>query len=435
MTDLQRVSAEGPPPRTWGWRTAVRWMMSFGAFCAVVWILMRSGSALTPFIIGLVLAYLMVPLVGRLERRMPRWAAILIVYLMTFGVIGLIIAYIVPPTIGQIEQLASNVPTWYQDARTQVETLFARFQREVSPEIQAQVDEQVANIQQTLKDNASAWAQNAATFLFSGVQTIFQTLTFLLGFLIIPFFLFYTLLDARQLPNTLNAMMHPRIRSDVWNVLKIVDTIFGKYIRGQLVLGVIIATMSFIGLHILGWLGYEVRYTLLLAIIAGFGELVPVIGPILTAIPAIIVGATDSWQTAIGVAVLYIVIQQVENQVLVPRIVGNNLRLHAALLMALLVIASQIGGILLVILSAPLTAIARDIFVYLHQRLMEPPIPATVAITNVLEPGIDTKETRAKQRGNSRTYPLHEAQEAKNDAKVAPVSPASGRKRSRSRLT
>ena len=434
MIDTQ-ASAAGPPPRTWGWRTALRWLMVMAAIAAVGWILMRSGSALTPFIIGLVLAYLMVPLVGRLERRMPRWAAILIVYLLTFGVLGLAIAYIVPPAIGQVEQLVGSIPEWYQDARVQVETLFARFQREVSPTVQAQVDEQIANIQQTLRDNASAWAQGAATYLFSGIQTIFQTLTFLLGFLIIPFFLFYTLLDARKLPNTINSMLHPRAQADVWNVLKIIDTIFGKYIRGQLVLGVIIATMSFIGLSILNMLGYEVRFTILLAIIAGFGELVPVIGPILTAIPAIIVGATTSPQTALWVAVLYIVIQQVENQVLVPRIVGNNLRLHAALLMALLVLASQIGGILLVILSAPLTAIARDIFVYLHQRLNEPPVPAAVAISNVLEPAVDTSEARARRRGNSRTYPRPEVEQAAKDAQAPPIAPASDRKRSRSRLT
>ena len=70
---------------------------------------------------------------------------------------------------------------------------------------------------------------------------------------------------------------------------------------------------------------------------------------------------------------------------LVPRIVGNNLKLHAALLMALLVIASQVGGLLFVILVAPLTAIARDVFLYVHQRLKEPPIPATMAIARVLD--------------------------------------------------
>src|SRR3712207_7626061 len=111
--------------------------------------------------------------------------------------------------------------------------------------------------------------------------------------------------------------------------------------------------------EILAWLEFrrvlfrsEVPFTLLLAIVAGIGELIPVVGPILSAIPAVIAGATNGVSTALAVAALYTVIQQVENQVLVPRIVGTTLRLHAAILMALLVIASHIGGLLLVILIA-----------------------------------------------------------------------------------
>ncbi len=403
MIEPHIMNVPGPPPRTWGWRTAVRWLMVVAAVYAVGWILFRSGSALTPFIIGLVLAYLMVPMVGRLERRIPRWAAILVVYLMTFGVLGLAIAYIVPPAIGQVEQLIGSIPDWYKDGRTEVEKLFAQFQREVSPEVQAQVNEQIANIQQTVQENASAWAQGVVGIIFSSVRTVFQTLTFLLGFLIIPFFLFYTLLDSRKLPNTINTMLHPRIRDDVWNVLKIIDTIFGKYIRGQLILGVVIGVMSFIGLTALNLFGFDISFAILLAIVAGFGELIPVIGPILTAIPAIIVGATDSFQTALWVTALYIIIQQVENQVLVPRIVGNTLKLHPALLMALLVISSQIGGLLLVILSAPLAAIARDIFLYFHQRLMEPPVAPAVAINRVLAEPTEPKPTNSRQDGKD-TY-------------------------------
>jgi predicted PurR-regulated permease PerM len=377
----------------------------------------------------------MVPLVGRLGQHMPRWAAILTVYLLTFGVIGLAFAFIVPPAIGQVEQFIQSVPGWYEEARAEGETLFAQFRREVSPEVQEQVDEQIANIQRTVQENASAWAQGVVGLVFSSVRTVFQTLTFLLGFLIIPFFLFYTLLDSQKLPNTINRMLHPRIRDDVWNVLKIIDTILGKYIRGQLILGLVIAVLSFVGLTVLNLLGFDVGFTILLAIVAGFGELIPVIGPILTAIPAIIVGATDGFQTAIWVTVLYLIIQQVENQVLVPRIVGNTLKLHPALLMALLVISSQIGGLLLVILSAPLAAIARDIFLYFHQRLTEPPVPAAVAISSVLDSPTGSSSaqgTKATEGTKSRTYTAPE-QERTKDEEVPGTAPV--RRTRRSRLT
>ena len=231
---------------------------------------------------------------------------------------------------------------------------------------------------------------------------IFQTLTFLLGFLIIPFFLFYVLLDSNRLPNAINNMLHPRIHDDFWNILRIADSIFGKYIRGQLTLGLVVGVMSFVGLVGLNLAGFEVPFTLLLAIVAAIGELIPVVGPILSAIPAVIAGATNGVSTALAVAALYTIIQQVENQVLVPRIVGTTLRLHAAILMALLVIASQIGGLLLVILVAPLTAIARDVFRYLHQRLQEAPVPPAVAIADVLEEERSEEKLSSEKRSAER---------------------------------
>lgn len=385
VTDPHDVGPSTVILRTWGWRTALRWAMVAAALYAVGWILWNGSGALTPFLIGLVLAYLMVPSVDRLAHHMPRWAAILIVYLLTFGVVGLALAFIIPPAISQVNQVVVNIPIWYREVRAEIQTLINRFQAEASPDIQKQVNDQIAQIQQAIQENATAWAQTLGGLLFNSVLSIFQTLTFLLGFLIIPFFLFYILLDSKKLPKTINSMLHPRIQADFWNILRIIDTVFGKYIRGQLVLGLVIGVMSFVGLQILNLLGFHVPYTILLAIIAGVGELIPVIGPILTAIPAVAVGLTDGVNTGLAVLVLYVLIQQTENQILVPRIVGNTLKLHAALLMALLVIASQIGGLTLVILSAPLAAIARDLFIYLHQRLKEPPVPPPTAIQRVIE--------------------------------------------------
>ncbi len=370
------------PPLSW--RSVLRLTMVGAAVAGVAIVLWLAADALTPFIISLVIAYLMLPAVNRLSRRLPRWAAILLVYVVTFGTLGVALSYVIPPAVTQISEFVEDIPTWYEDGRDDVERLLTRFRREAPPEVQARVQEQIGRIQQAVQENATAYSQRVAEFLFNSVVRIFQTLTFLIGFLVIPFFLFYVLLDSQRLPRTIDSLLHPRIRADFWNVVRIVDSVMGKYIRGQLTLGLIIGVMSFAGLLGLNAAGFNVRFTVLLALIAGVGELIPVVGPILSAIPAIIVGFTDSGRTAFAVAILYLVIQQIENQVLVPRIVGNTLKLHAALLMALLVIASQIGGLPLVILVAPLAAIARDVFRYAHQRLHDPPVEPAIAIRRVM---------------------------------------------------
>jgi predicted PurR-regulated permease PerM len=115
---------------------------------------------------------------------------------------------------------------------------------------------------------------------------------------------------------------------------------------------------------------------LLLAIIAGTTELIPIIGPVIGAIPAITLGFFDSVTTGVAVTILYVAIQQLENNFLVPRIVGESVGIHPAILMVLLVVLGQAFGLIGIILSAPLAAVVRDTFIYVNGRLSDPPRPA-----------------------------------------------------------
>jgi predicted PurR-regulated permease PerM len=115
----------------------------------------------------------------------------------------------------------------------------------------------------------------------------------------------------------------------------------------------------------------------------------------------------------LAVIALFVIIQQLENQVLVPRIAGNTLRLHPALLMALLVLASAVGGLLFVIVSAPLTAILRDMFVYAHRRLREPPWSPEHAME-----GLVADEQESAARDTSKSKP--------GDARSERTKPAAG---------
>lgn len=376
-------------PQPIGPRTVVRWLLVLAAIALVGWIISRAGSSATPFVVGLALAYLLLPLVRRLDRFMPRWASILVVYVLGIGAIALAINYIVPPVANQIGQFINNAPEYIQAAEDEFEKQIPRLRQQLSPEVEAQVNQQIETVQQTIRNNATTYAQNIGTFLFSSVITLFQTIAFIIGFLVIPFFLFYVLVDADAAPNAINRVLHPRIRADFWNIWGIVDGVVGRYIRGQLLLGLVIGGATFLGLSVLRLFGFDIPYVVLLSIVAGFGELIPVVGPIISAIPAILVVIPNP-STVLAVIAVFVIIQQLENQVLVPRIVGNTLRLHPALLMALLVIAAGVGGLGLVIVSAPLAAMGRDMFVYVHRRLREPPWSPERAVEGL---SVDEAET------------------------------------------
>ncbi len=155
-------------------------------------------------------------------------------------------------------------------------------------------------------------------------------------------------------------------RADTWAALGIVRRVFGSWVRGQLVLGLVVGTATFIGLLVLGTLVDPVfsRYAVLLAVIAGVLELLPVIGPIIAAIPAILLGATAGVPAMVAAFLLYLAIQQVENIILVPKIQGDATKLHPAVVIFALILGGAVAGLLGAILALPVAATLRDLYIY-----------------------------------------------------------------------
>jgi len=361
-----------------------RWLLIIVSLYLIGWLVMNAGSAVTPFIFGGVLAYMFLPLVNFFNRWLPRWLAILAVYLLTFGMLVLAVALVIPPLIAQIADLIRSLPdiaTIQREANRlleEYEQLLASLPPAVQAEIQSAITSAAAEGLNTLRANFVNYLQSIGQFLVNSVLSVVNTVTFLLGFFLIPFWLFYVLMDQRAGRDYLDRMIHPRLRADFWAMITIIDHDLSGYLRGQLILGTSVGLAAWIGLTALNIAGMKVPYTVLLAVVAGVTELVPVIGPIIGAIPAILLGLADSPTTALAVTILYIVIQQLENHILVPRIIGESVGVHPAILMVVLVVCSQVFGLLGAILSAPLSAMARDLFLYLYGRLSDPPSPAGV---------------------------------------------------------
>jgi predicted PurR-regulated permease PerM len=361
-----------------------RWLLIIVSLYLIGWLLVHAGSAVTPFIFGGVLAYLFLPLVNFFNRWLPRWLAILAVYLLTFGILVLAVALVIPPLIAQIADLIRSLPdiaTIQREANRlldEYEQLLASLPPAVQAEVQSAITSAASEGLNTLRANFVNYLQSIGQFLVNSVLSVVNTVTFLLGFFLIPFWLFYVLMDQRAGRDYLDRMIHPRLRADFWAMITIIDHDLSGYLRGQLILGTSVGLAAWIGLTALNMAGMKIPYTVLLAVVAGITELVPVIGPIIGAIPAILLGLADSPTTALAVTILYIAIQQLENHILVPRIIGESVGVHPAILMVVLVVCSQVFGLLGAILSAPLSAMARDLFLYLYGRLSDPPSPAGV---------------------------------------------------------
>ena len=203
--------------------------------------------------------------------------------------------------------------------------------------------------------------------ILTGATTLIGAL---FGYVLLPVWVFYLLKDRVTLAVEFDRSLPEAWRFDAWAVIKIARRLLGQWVRAQLVLGLTVGAFTFIGLLILSRLVDPVfgRYAVLLSVSAGILELLPIIGPIISAVPAVLLAATAGLEPVIAALVLYTLVQQVENNVLVPKIQGDAIDLHPALVIFAIVIGGAFAGLLGAILALPVTAAARDVVRYLFRR-------------------------------------------------------------------
>jgi predicted PurR-regulated permease PerM len=323
-------------------------------------VLYQGRQALSPFVVGLLLVYLLDPPVERISRLgVPRWIAVLIVYVLVAVLLAWAIRVTTTPLIEQMRAFVADLPSLLAGIDAFYRSL------ELPPALRQAINEVLAGLSQG--DGIDLGIFTPVLDLTAGfISGIF-------GYLIIPVWAFYLLKDRPQLTDGFNRTLPEGWRHDVWEVIRTVERVFGQWVRGQLFLGVVVGVATFIGLEILNVAVDPIfgRFALLLAVIAGLLELLPIIGPIIAAVPAVLLAATAGPQAALAALLLYLLVQQIENNILVPKIQGDAVELHPSIVMFALVIGGAIGGLLGAILALPITAAGRSVFRYLFHRLSE----------------------------------------------------------------
>ena len=182
--------------------------------------------------------------------------------------------------------------------------------------------------------------------MFSNILTVFT----------IAVFTFYFLLERNNLRKFLDIFVGDDLGDRLVIVVKDIEERLGAWVRGQLLLALIIGLASYLGLFILG-----ISYVLPLALIAGILEMVPIIGPIISAIPAIIVALTVSPGLALAVAALYIIIQQLENNLIVPTVMHKVLGMPPLAILLALMVGGRLGGVVGIILAVPVLLVIQTV--------------------------------------------------------------------------
>ena len=326
----------------------------------------QARFALLPFALGGIAVYILTPLVDRLAALVPvrshrgdvvrRGVAVLVLYVVVgLALFGLGFA-LVPVAADQIARFVDELPDLLTAARRELNELLREYHDRVPIAAQERIGSYVEEWTASFASGIAATARGSLAWLTG-------TLGLLIGFLAIPFWMFYVLRDRHFAAENFRRSIPQPAQADVSNVLLMVDQMIGRYIRAQIVLGVVVGIAVGAGLTLMG-----VELSLALGLFAGVTELIPIIGPWLGAVPAVIIVAATEPELLPWVVLLYVVVQQLENNLLVPRVHGHALDLHPAMIILLLVVAGSVFGFIGLIVIVPLAAILRELFWYADHR-------------------------------------------------------------------
>jgi predicted PurR-regulated permease PerM len=326
-----------------------------------------AAGALAVFVVALILAVILDPLVTRIAALGVRRsvAAALVVAALTIltAIVGLIVALAVaaegPTFLGAIPDWVERFMASYRDAS-------------IPTQLRAVVDALIADGARSLADaDLAGAALNLISSTVGAVMVVFGLL---------PFFLFFVLSDRPRTVTAVIAAIPPRWRGDTVAVARIGLRSLASYLRGEGILMVLLSILTWIGLQLAsGVVDARIgEFALFLTLVAAFSELIPMLGPWIAAAPAIVFALSLGPEAALAVAVVYLVVAIIEGQILVPLVQGRQFAIHPAAIGIALVIGSTLAGLLGTILALPVLAAGLETYRYVFRRSTgELPAPET----------------------------------------------------------
>jgi len=334
-----------------------------------LWILYLLRTFVLPFATALVLAYLLMPVVLWLEEKIPprrKWPgfrrviSVLIAFIVLICIVGAFGYFIVSTFIEASLTLLESAPYFISQSMENIQEWFSDIISALPVDVQEEITQEI-------EEGGVALGNAIRTSLMAAVTSIPATFGLILGFAVLPFFLFYLLKDSEKLKAGIIAPFSEKNAIHVRKVFSIIEQVLGRYIRAQLILGIIVAYFTFIGLYVM-----EIPYYLALSLLAGVTEVIPIIGPWIGGGVAVIVTLAVVPEKAIWVAVLFVCVQLLENNLLVPKIQSAYLRIHPAVMIFLLVLGTYIAGFWGLLVIGPLTATLVEIVKYIRDQYRQP---------------------------------------------------------------
>lgn len=311
-------------------------------FAVALFFLWTVRDVLILLLISITFASALEPMVDALnQRKVPRAASVLAVYILAIGLVALLASVIVPPVISQFQQLGrgNELAVTISDRVGTSEFLKS-----------LHLNELVAKNAQAITQQITSLSDN----FFQKTLGVFNGVVQIITILVVSF---YLLAEKNGMKNFVYTLVPKEYEAKVLHLVNKSQRKIGFWLLGQLILSAVIFALTLIVLTVLG-----VKYALALAILAGFFEIIPYLGPIISAIPAVVFAFLQSPTLALAVLVSYILIQKFESYVLVPKVMEKTTGLSPLVILVAILIGFKLAGVFGILLAVPIVSTINVIF-------------------------------------------------------------------------
>ena len=356
-------AARGAEEEPYTWFSAQTVDVSWKALLSVLLIILISGYVLafvqriwTIFLIivmAIFFAYLIYPVIRWLNRRLPLILSILIVYAVIAAIVAVGLTYLIPAISNEVTTLSRDWPAIQSKLTASVQNPHSKLFMHLPPALRDQIARLPQAVTIWMQTHGMAAAGNAIMVLIGTVAIIGACIA-------VPVLAAYLLYDSETIKRFFMGFVPSRRREKTLELLSELEQVVGGFIRGQLLVGASVGTLIAVGLMLVGE-----PYAILIGVAAGALDLIPYIGPVIAAIPALTIAfVSGGLHLAVLVAVVFVVANQIEGHVIAPNIISRTIQLSPSAVVIAILIGGELDGVLGMFMAVPVAGIIRVLLLH-----------------------------------------------------------------------
>lgn len=307
------------------------------------------------FVLAVIITYLLNPVVNAIDRRgASRLGAILLTYLALFFVLSGIFLYGVPRIIEQLNRLSEDIPVYTNQIHEIIQSIQGHYTSLEIPE----------GMRQVIDERIHWLEEHILQVVREVIEVLLGTVGYVFKILLAPVLAFYFLKDLELIKQKTILLVPESARGEIHELFKEIDKVIGSFLRGYFIVAAVVGGMTAITLALLG-----VDFALMLGLFAGLTELIPYFGPVIGAVPAVSLAILKSKWLAVKVALAFLIIHQLEGNIISPKIYSDKVGLHPLAVIFSLMAGGELYGLTGMLLAVPAAAVGKVVVRFLYRKV------------------------------------------------------------------